>query len=104
MAVVGGDHLRICLERGRRPAKIVSMAERVEPRRRRAAVMASLLVQMRRSPELTKVLILLLVWGNVRARAGFTTLQEEPIRGGRRNKRGQRRKSFSLKRPRERFL
>ena len=73
-------------------------------KKRRAAVAASLMSQMRRSPELTRLMIILLVWGNVRSRAGFSTLGEQPVRKGLGRKRGQRRKSFSLKRPRERFL
>jgi hypothetical protein len=80
------------------------MVERVQKKRRRAAVLANLMSQMRRSPELARLMILLLVWGHVRARAGYTTLRERPLRARRRGKGGQRRKSFSLKRPRERFL
>lgn len=72
--------------------------------RRRAAVVATLMRQMRRSPELTRLMIILLVWGNVRSRASYSTLAERPARRGHSRKRGQRRKSFSLKRPRERFL
>jgi len=63
-----------------------------------------LMGQMRRSPELTRLLILLLVWGHVRSRGGYETMAERPIRRGQNRKSGQRRKSFSLKRPRERFL
>ena len=80
------------------------MAEMTEMNKRRAARLASLMDQMRRSPELARLMILLIVWAHVRARAGYTTMAERPIRRGLRQKRGQRRKSFSLKRPRERFL
>lgn len=80
------------------------MVEPTQGKKRRAAVLANLMSQMRRSPELTRLIILLLVWGHVRARPGYTTQSDEPVRRGLRLKRGQRRKSFSLKRPRERFL
>lgn len=72
--------------------------------KRKAAVLAALMSQMRRSPELTRLMILLLVWGHVRSREGYATLDSGPIRRRPRGRRGQRRKSFSLKRPRERFL
>lgn len=82
----------------------MAMAERSEAKKRRAATLANLMSQMRRSPELTRLLLLLLIWGHVRARPGFTTISERPVRRGYRRKRGQRRKSFSVRRPRERFL
>ena len=71
---------------------------------RKAAVMAALASQMRRSPELTRLMLLLLVWGHVRSRDGYSILDSGPVVRPPRRKRGQRRKSFSLKRPRERFL
>jgi len=80
------------------------MVDQGKSRKRRAAVLAMLMGQMRRSPELTRLLILLLVWGHVRSRGGYETMAERPIRRGQNRKSGQRRKSFSLKRPRERFL
>jgi hypothetical protein len=80
------------------------MAERSEANTRRAAALANLLAQMRRSPELTRLMLLLLVWGSVRSRSGYESVSERPVRRGLSRKRGQRRKSFSLKRPRERFL
>ncbi len=80
------------------------MAEQSNKKRRRAAALANLMSQMRRSPELARLMILLLVWGHVRARAGYSTLRERPVGRKQAGKGGQRRKSFSLKRPRERFL
>jgi hypothetical protein len=80
------------------------MAERGEVNKRRAAVVAALMSQMRRSPELTRLMIILLVWGHVRSRRGYETMAERPLHRGLSRKRGQRRMSFSLKRPRERFL
>lgn len=80
------------------------MVDRSERKRRRAAVLANLMSQMSRSPELARLMILVLVWGHVRARAGYSTLRGRPIGKKRRGKGDQRRKSFSLKRPRERFL
>jgi hypothetical protein len=80
------------------------MGEQGKSKKRRPAVLAMLVSQMRRSPELTRLMILLLVWGHVRSRGGYNTMNERPIRRGHSRKRGQRRKSFSLKRPRERFL
>jgi hypothetical protein len=80
------------------------MAEGATMNKRRAAALANLMSQMRRSPELARLMILLLVWASVRARRGYTTLSERPVRRGLSLKRGQRRKSFSVKRPRERFL
>jgi hypothetical protein len=80
------------------------MAGRLELNRRRQAILANLMAQLGRSPEMTRLLILMIVWGNVRARHGYTTVVEQPVRRGHSRKRGQRRKSFSVKRPRERFL
>jgi hypothetical protein len=75
-----------------------------EAKKRRAAVVANLMAQLRRSPELTRLVILLVIWGHVRARPGYRTMSQRSIRPGRKGKTGQRRKGFSLKRPRERFL
>ncbi|UCG24857.1 MAG: hypothetical protein JSW55_02340 [Chloroflexota bacterium] len=80
------------------------MAKPPEVSKRKAAVMAALTSQMRRSPELARLMLLLLVWGHVRSRVGYTTLDSGPVVRRSRGRRGQRRKSFSLKRPRERFL
>jgi hypothetical protein len=80
------------------------MARRVDLRKRRQAILANLMGQLGRSPEMTRLMILLIVWGNVRARSGYTTHNERPARTGTRARRGQRRKSFTLKRPRQRFL
>ena len=82
----------------------MDMVSPPEKSKRKAAVMATLMSQMRRSPELARLMLLLLVWGHVRSREGYTTLDDGPIRRRHRTRRGQRRKSFSLKRPRERFL
>jgi hypothetical protein len=80
------------------------MADSTQGNKRRAAALANLMSQMRRSPELTRLIILLLIWGHVRARPGYTTQADQPVPRGLPVRRGQRRKSFSLKRPRERFL
>jgi hypothetical protein len=40
--------------------------------------MAVLFSQMSRSPELTKLMVLLLVWGNVRSWPAYTTLDGGP--------------------------
>ena len=80
------------------------MAESNQGNKRRAAVLANLMSQMRRSPELARLMILLLVWGHVRSRAGYSTMRARRAGKRHRGKDGRRRKSFSLKRPRERFL
>jgi len=80
------------------------MVESGKTKRRRAAVLANLISQMRRSPELARLMILLLVWSSVRARAGYSTLRQRPAGKKPRGKDSRRKKSFSLKRPRERFL
>jgi hypothetical protein len=72
--------------------------------RRRTAILAMMFSQFGRSPELTRLVILLLVWGHIRSRQGYTTLEDSGIRKVPRRRRGLRRKSFSLKRPRQRFL
>jgi len=80
------------------------MAESTRGNKRRAAALANLMSLMRRSPEVARLMILLLVWGHVRASAGTSTLHERPLQGRSQVKGGRRRKRFSLKRPRERFL
>ena len=54
------------------------MVEQRKSSRRRNALMAVLFSQMSRSPELTKLMVLLLVWGHVRSRPGYTTLDGGP--------------------------
>jgi hypothetical protein len=71
---------------------------------RKAAIITSLFSQVNRSPELTKILILLLVWGNVRSRSGYTTVEAQAISKSPQQKSITKKKGFSVKRPRERFL
>ena len=46
--------------------------------RRKVVLLSTILVQVGKSPELAKIMLLLLVWGNVRSRSGFTTLKTGP--------------------------
>jgi hypothetical protein len=66
--------------------------------------MAVLFSQMSRSPELTKLMVLLLVWGNVRSRPGYTTLDGQPNFKPSCPKRPPKGRGFGVRRPRERFL
>ena len=66
--------------------------------------MAVLLSQMSRSPELTKLMVLLLVWGHVRSRPGYTTLETQPGLKPSRQKSTPKGQGFGVRRPRERFL
>jgi hypothetical protein len=80
------------------------MAEQARSSRRRNALMAVLFSQMSRSPELTKLMVLLLVWGNVRSRPGYTTLDGGPNFKPSRLKRPPKGRGFGVRRARERFL
>ena len=79
------------------------MAIQGETGKKKAAVIATLLSQASRSPELTKIMILLLVWGNVRSRSGYTTIEaQSPLNAPQQNR--TKGKGFAVKRARERFL
>lgn len=80
------------------------MAKRGDESKQKAALIATLLSQVSRSPELTKILILLLVWGNVRSRSGYTTVETQAVTKLPRQNRTTKRKGLSVKRLRERFL
>ena len=80
------------------------MAMQGEAGKQKAAIIATLLSQASRSPELTKIMILLLVWGNVRSRSGYTTIEaQSPLNAPQQN-RVTEGKGFAVKRARERFL
>ncbi len=80
------------------------MVNQGETGKQKAAIIATLLSQVSRSPELTKIMILLLVWGNVRSRSGYTTVEVQSPLNPPQQKRATKRKGFTVKRPRERFL
>ena len=80
------------------------MAKQVKSSERKAAVVSALLSQLSKSPELTKILILLIVWGHVRSRLGYTLANTRPTLKANRQKRSPARQGFTVKRPRERFL
>ena len=80
------------------------MVEQARSSRRRNALMAVLFSQMSRSPELTKLMVLLLVWGNVRSRPGYTIVDGGPNFKPSRLKRSPKGRGFGVRRPRERFL
>lgn len=72
--------------------------------KRKAAILSTLLVQLNKSPELAKIMLLVLVWGHVRSRPGFFTLKERSTQKPSRQDKLLKGKGFSIKRPRERFL
>jgi hypothetical protein len=72
--------------------------------RRRAALLSTLLSQVSKSPELAKIMLLLLVWGNVRSRSGYTMLEVRPALKPSRDNIAPKRRGFTVKLPRERFL
>ncbi|MDX1613049.1 MAG: hypothetical protein R3300_01995 [Candidatus Promineifilaceae bacterium] len=80
------------------------MADGNRSSRRRWVALSVLLTRLGRSPELTKLLLLLLVWGHVRARAGHTTLEVQSGPKPARQASVPKGKGFSIKRPRQRFL
>lgn len=79
-------------------------ATQTPSKKRRAAVLATLLAQLNRSPELAKILILLLVWGHVRSRPGYTTFEAQSTPKPKVSRSISKGKGFNVKRPRERFL
>lgn len=68
------------------------------------ALLAVLLSQMSRSPELTRLMLLLLVWGHLRSRPGYTTMEFQPGSKTAHLDSAPKGKGFQLRRPRERFL
>ncbi len=79
------------------------MAVQVKARRRKTALLALLLLQMRKSPELAKLMLLLLVWGHVRSRPGYSIV-ESPSFKGTEQQSAPKGKGINVRRPRERFL
>lgn len=73
--------------------------------RERAALAATLLAQLGKSPQLTKLVILLLVWGQIRLWPAEAVADETgpraPVPDRRRIPKG---KGYAVKRPRSRFL
>jgi hypothetical protein len=80
------------------------MANQVKSSERKAAVVSALLSQARRSPELTKILILLIVWGHVLSRPGYTLADSGPALKPGPQPSLPAKQGFTVKRPRERFL
>ncbi len=63
------------------------------------------LSQLGRAPELTRLVILLLLWGNIRMRLSYSMVDESrPAIPAASLKRAAKRKGFTMKRPRSRFL
>jgi hypothetical protein len=74
-------------------------------RKGRAALAATLISQLGKSPELTKVVILLIALGHIRMRSGYMLVDSsQPHIPARHKRRGARGKGFTVKRPRSRFL
>ena len=80
------------------------MANQVKSSERKAAVLSALLSQVSKSPELTKILILLIVWGHVRSRPGYTLADTGPALPTGPQEHPPAKQGFTVKRPRERFL
>ncbi len=69
------------------------------------AVAATIMAQLGRSPELTRLLILLIIWGQVRFRTGYTMVDEQkPAVPDQSHVSVPKGRGFSVKRPRARFL
>ena len=79
------------------------MADQGKSKRRRVALMAMLLSQMSRSPEITRLMILLLVWGQVRSRP-YTRLEQGSTFKPSQLKEPPKVRGFGVRRPRDRFL
>lgn len=63
------------------------------------------MAQLGRSPELTRLMILVILWGHIRLRPGYTMAEDEqPPIPAQRRKSVPKRKGFTVKRPRSRFL
>lgn len=72
--------------------------------KRRIAIFALLLRQIGRSSELTKLMVLLLVWGQVRSRPGYDMLEDGPAPKTSQLASVPKGQGFQVRRPRERFL
>jgi hypothetical protein len=72
--------------------------------KKKVAIIAMLLSQASRSPELTKIMILLLVWGNVRSRSGYTPVESQSPLKSPQQKSANKKMGFTVKQPRARFL
>jgi hypothetical protein len=75
-----------------------------EASKRKIALLALLLHQMSRSPELTKLMVLLIVWGHVRSRPGYDILVDGPVPKVSQLANVPKGQGFQVRRPRERFL
>ena len=73
------------------------------PSRRQTVVLALLLSRLGRSPELTRLLLLLLALGQLRTRP-YTTLEPDTGPKSTRQSNTPKGKGSSIRRPRERFL
>jgi hypothetical protein len=63
------------------------------------------MAQLGRSPELTRLMILLILWGQVRFRPGYTMVDEQqPAVADQGQRTVPKGKGFSIRRPRSRFL
>lgn len=80
------------------------MVEQGKSSKRKAAILSMLLAQLSKSPELAKIMLLLLVWGNVRSRTGFFTLKTRSTSKPPGQNKLPKRRGFAIKRPREKFL
>jgi hypothetical protein len=80
------------------------MANQRKSKERKEAVLSALLSQASKSPELTKILILLIVWSHVRSRPGYTLADTGPALKPRPQESLPAKQGFNVKRPRERFL
>jgi hypothetical protein len=73
-------------------------------RRRQAAVLALLLARLARSPELARLLLLIVIWGHVRSRPRYAIVEPPSGPKAKRRSPAPTGRGFSVKRPRERFL
>lgn len=80
------------------------MAKQVKSSERKAAALSALLSQASKSPELTKILILLIVWSHVRSRPGYTLADSQPAPKPGPQTSLPAKQGYTVKRPRERFL
>jgi hypothetical protein len=82
------------------------MVQQVSPEQNKNALTASLLSQLRKPHELSKITLLLLVLAHVRMRPGFSFHEpaQTQVPDTNRPKRIKRKQGFSIKQPRSRFL
>ena len=80
------------------------MAQKKISKQQKAAITAALLAQFRKPHEFKKLTLLLIVWAHVRMRSGYTTIDAPSHFPATKNGRLPKKRGYSVKRPRSRFL